>query len=333
MARIVILGAGGFGLALSFVCAKEHETAVWSAFPDEIEQLKINGGNEKLLPGVKLNENILLTSDIACLENADAVIFAVPSFALRDVAKIAASKINKSAVIINVSKGLESGSYKRLSEVLKEELSGNSVVALSGPSHAEEVARGIPTTLVTSSHDMSAAEYVQDLLMNDRFRIYTNGDIIGVEIGAAVKNVIALCAGISDGMGMGDNTKAALITRGLSEIAHLGMNLGAKSETFAGLTGIGDLIVTCTSIHSRNNRAGFLIGKGTKADEAVSQVGTVEGYYAAKTVYELSVKHGVEMPITEQCYNICYEYKDVRQSLYDLMSRPKKHETEKKWLD
>ena len=234
--------------------------------------------------------------------------------------------------MVNVAKGLEDGSYKRLSQVLEEELPQQRIVALSGPSHAEEVGRGAPTTVTVASRERAAAEEVQDLLMNPTLRLYVSDDVIGVELGGALKNVIALAAGIADGLQLGDNAKAALMTRGITEIARLGVAMGARTETFAGLAGIGDLIVTCTSMHSRNRRAGILIGQGENAQEAVRQVGTVEGYPCAKTAYELSRKLQVEMPIVEQAYGVLYQRKDPSQALRDLMSRPKRHESEVIWL-
>jgi len=257
---------------------------------------------------------------------------AVPSFAVSKTAEMLQGVIADGALIVNVSKGLEDTTFKRLTEVVKEQLPFARVVALTGPSHAEEVARAVPTSIVCASADVSAAEQVQELLMNGSFRIYVTDDVIGAELGGALKNVIALAAGICDGLSMGDNTKAALMTRGLAEIARLGTALGARAETFAGLSGMGDLIVTCGSMHSRNRRAGILIGKGKAPKDAIAEVGTVEGYFAAATAFRLAQKMGVDMPITEQCYRICYEDASPRDALKALMCRPMRHETEALWL-
>ena len=240
--------------------------------------------------------------------------------------------MNSQAIILNTGKGLEDKTFNRLSTVLEEVFPDNKVVALSGPSHAEEVVMLMPTTVVAASNDKEAANFIQEELSNISFRIYLSDDIIGCELGGALKNIIALSAGICDGLGYGDNTKAALMTRGIAEIARLGVSLGARKETFAGLTGIGDLIVTCTSMHSRNRRAGILIGQGVSPQEAVNQVGTVEGYACAKVAYELARKAGVEMPITSQLYNILFNNKDVKISISELMGRPSRHETEKYWI-
>lgn len=329
MSKIAILGSGGFGLSLAVMSDKiGHEVTVWSAFADEIEMLKKQREHKKLLPGVKINPSISLVSDISEIAGSDIVIFAIPSSYVRKIAAIAKPYINNKTVIVNTGKGLENGTYKRLSEVLQEEFPDNPVVILTGPSHAEEVAIGMPTTVVAASKDRKYAEYIQDQISNLSFRIYVSDDLVGCELGGALKNIIALCAGICDGMGYGDNTKAALMTRGMVEIARLGVALGARIETFSGLTGMGDLIVTCTSMHSRNRRAGILIGEGTPAKSAVEQVGTVEGYGCAKTAYELCQKLNVSMPITEQLNLVLYSNKDVRQALKELMDRPKRHESE-----
>lgn len=334
MAKITILGSGGFGMALAIMCEKYgHSVRVWSAFENEIEAILRDGEHKRLLPGVPVSQTIELTTDISGIAGADILLFAIPSAFVRKVARQAAPYVSDYSVIVNVGKGLEDGSLKRLSEVLSEELPHNPVVVLSGPSHAEEVARGIPTTVVAACKDRSYAEYVQDALLNEVFRIYVNDDVIGCELGGALKNIIALCAGILDGMQLGDNPKAALMTRGIAEIARLGVALGGRSETFAGLTGIGDLIVTCTSMHSRNRRAGILIGQGIAPQEAVAQVGTVEGYAAAKVAWELSQRAKVDMPIVEQLHHVLHEGKSVGKAIHDLMDRPRKHETEKVWFN
>ncbi len=237
-------------------------------------------------------------------------------------------------VAVNTGKGLEDDSLKRMSEVLEEALPANQpIVVLSGPSHAEEVALGMPTTVVAASKDSKYSDYVQSVMSNNMFRIYINNDLVGCELGGSLKNVIALCAGICDGMGFGDNTKAALMTRGITEIARLGVALRGKTDTFAGLTGIGDLIVTCTSMHSRNRRAGILIGQGVTPQEAVDRVGTVEGYICTRAAYNLAKKVGIDMPITEQCYRVLFEGLSAKAAVNNLMGRPKRHEAETVWVD
>ncbi len=334
MADFTILGMGGFGLALAVMLNNfGHNVTVWSAFKQEIDDIRKDGENKQKLPGVKISEEIQLTDNIASVKDADIVIFGIPTAKMREVAQKAAPYLSPETVIVNTSKGLEESTLKRMSEVLEEEIPNNPIVVLTGPSHAEEVALGIPTTIVVSSKDTQYADYVQSVMSNNTFRIYINDDVVGCELGGSFKNVIALCAGICDGMGLGDNTKAALMTRGITEIARLGVALGGKEETFAGLTGIGDLIVTCTSMHSRNRRAGILIGKGVAPSEAVKQVGTVEGYMCTKTAFALAQKVGIDMPITEQCNNVLFNGLDVKKALSNLMGRPKRHETETVWVD
>ena len=333
MAKITVLGSGGFGTALAVLCHKNgHDTTLWSLFEEEIETIRKDGENKKLLPNIKLDKEITLTTNIDCVKNADAVIFAVPSFAVRSTAKLAGEKINKNATVINVAKGFEPETLNRLSEVLTGELPDNKIVALSGPSHAEEIALEMPTTVVAACEDKEAAEYVQNLLMNNRLRIYCNDDVVGVELGGALKNIIALAAGVVDGLKYGDNTKAALMTRGMAEISRLGIAMGARMSTFSGLTGIGDLIVTCTSMHSRNRRAGILIGQGTPAEQAIKEIGmTVEGYISSKSAYELAKRYEVEMPIIEGIYKVLYENADVNQTITNLMTRPNINEFEEVW--
>lgn len=329
MANITVLGSGGFGLSLAIMCNKNgHNVIVWSNFTQEIEDIKKYGEHKSKLPNVKISENIKLTTNLDCINNSDIVIFGIPSKFVRSVAKRASKYITDDMIVLNTAKGLEDGTHKRMSEVLQDEIPQGKIVILSGPSHAEEVARDIPTTVVVSSTNPEYAEYIQETLSNPLFRIYVNNDIIGCEIGGSLKNIIALCSGISDGMGYGDNTKSALMTRGIAEIVRLGVTLGAKTDTFSGLTGIGDLIVTCTSIHSRNYRAGVLIGQGISPQEAVTMVGTVEGYECCKVAWSLAQKVGVSMPITEQLYKILFENESVRMSLPNLMERPKRHEKE-----
>ena len=328
MAKIVILGSGGFGLSLAVMAEHcgGHDVTVWSKFQSEIDDIRTHGEHTQKLPGVPISESIAMTSDISCIKGCDLLIFGIPSTFVRDVAKLAAPFIDDNMVIVNTGKGLEEDSLKTLSEVICEEIKTDKLVVLSGPSHAEEVARCIPTTIAASSHNMKAAEYVQKELGNSSLRIYLNRDVIGCEIGGALKNIIALCVGICDGMGYGDNTKAALMTRGIHEIARLGRAVGANILTFSGLTGIGDLIVTCTSMHSRNRRAGILIGQGVSPEEAVKRVGTVEGYFCCKAAYDLSRKLGVEMPITEQLNETLFHGGDVREALTKLMNRPQVYE-------
>lgn len=334
MAKFTILGMGGFGLSLAVMLNNfGHNVTVWSAFQSEVDDIKRDGENKQKLTGVKISDEIQLTADINSVSNAEIVIFGIPTKKLREVAQKAAPYLKPETVVVNTGKGLEEGTLKRMSEVLEEELPHNPIVVLSGPSHAEEVALGMPTTVVAASKDNKYSDYVQSVMSNSTFRVYINDDLVGCELGGSLKNVIALCAGICDGMGFGDNTKAALMTRGITEIARLGVALGGKKETFAGLTGIGDLIVTCTSMHSRNRRAGILIGKGMSPESAVEQVGTVEGYICTKAAYELAKKVGVDMPITEQCNNVLFNGLSAKTALNNLMARPKRHEAETIWVD
>ena len=335
MADFTILGMGGFGLSLAVMLNNfGHNVTVWSAFEQEVEDILRDGENKQKLPGVKISDEIKLTTDISLVKDADIVIFGIPTRKLREVAKKAAPHLSAKTVVVNTGKGLEDDTLKRMSEVLEEELPADQpIVVLSGPSHAEEVALGMPTTVVAASKDSKYSDYVQSVMSNNTFRIYINNDLVGCELGGSLKNVIALCAGICDGMGFGDNTKAALMTRGITEIARLGVALGGKAETFAGLTGIGDLIVTCTSMHSRNRRAGILIGQGSDPEQAVIQVGTVEGYICTRAAYNLAKKVGIDMPITEQCYRVLFEGISAKAAVNNLMGRPKRHEAETVWVD
>ena len=329
MASIFVLGSGAFGLALAIMCRNAgHEVTVWSAFPAELDEIRTTGESSKL-PGVKIPPDILLSADLNKLTGKDICICGIPSSFVRSVAKQAAPYLSKNTVIVNTSKGLENGTFKRMSEVLHEECPENPIVVLTGPSHAEELSIGIPTTVAVASTEVSYAEYIQDIFTTGTLRLYVNADVPGCELGGAMKNIIALGCGISDGLGYGDNTKAALMTRGIHEITLLGMKLGAELDTFAGLTGIGDLIVTCTSMHSRNRRAGILIGQGVSPADAVKQVGTVEGYYCCEVAYHLAKKLGVSMPITEELYHLLFEDGDVRESMRKLMGRPNRHECER----
>ena len=334
--KIGILGAGSFGIAIAKMLSsyENYEITLWSAVEKEIYNIKNNEENAKLLPGVKLNLNrIFLSYDVKDLSNLDYFVFAVSSKYVREVVKKVSSKIKKGAILINVAKGLEKETFKRLSEVIFEETKSENIVVLSGPSHAEEIAKFLPTTVVVASKNIYLAEKIQKMLSSSFFRVYVNEDVVGVEIAAALKNIIAIAVGICDGLNLGDNSKAALITRGLVEIARLGVFLGAKPTTFAGLAGVGDLIVTCTSLHSRNKKAGFLIGSGFKIEDALKKVNmTVEGYYATKIAYELSKLKKINMPIVEQLYRILYENEDIKNSIKNLMNREAKHEYEQFWF-
>jgi len=335
--RAAVIGSGAWGTALALVLLENgHQVSLWSYTEKEGAVLREKRENP-MLPGVPLPEALELTCDMACVKGCDAIVLATPSFAVRATAKQVAEQADRGIPIVLVSKGIEKDTSLLLHQVVEQEVGdAHPVVVLSGPSHAEEVGRGMPTAVVVASGDRAAAELVQDLFMNQRFRIYTSPDILGVEIGAALKNVIALCAGCCAGMGYGDNTKAMLMTRGLTEIARLGVAMGARKETFAGLTGVGDLIVTCTSMHSRNCRAGILLGEGKSLDEITQAMHgmVVEGYYAAASAKQLADKAGVEMPITTGAYQVLYEGKDPHLVLRELMAREKKDELEpeQSWL-
>lgn len=333
--KIVVLGSGGWGTALTMLLAQNgHEVTLWSFLKEEYETLSRDRENRQFLPGVPFPDQLQLTCDLACVASAELVVVATPSFAVRATAGKLKDSLREGTIVVSVSKGIERDTGKRFTEIIAEELDEkNPIVALSGPSHAEEVGRGVPTAIIAASNNRAAAEAVQDAFMNERFRVYTTPDVIGVELGGALKNIIALTAGVCDGLELGDNTKAALMTRGLTEMARLGVALGGHSETFAGLAGVGDLIVTCTSMHSRNRRAGILIGQGKTPEEAVKEVGAVvEGYYATLSGKQLAEKHGIEMPITEQSYAVLYEGKDPREALNELMTRPQKSEREESWM-
>lgn len=326
MVKVSVLGSGGWGIALA-LCAYNNgcKVTLWSPFEDEVEMLKTKRTNEKLLKDVFIPEDIEITSDLSVVEGDTITIIAVPSTAVRSVAQ-QLKQYKNFGIIVNVSKGFEKESLKRLSEVVSEELPESPVVALTGPSHAEEVARKMPTSIVAASNSLAAAQVVQGIMKSEYLKIYTSGDIIGAELGGALKNIIAIAAGICGGLGLGDNTRAALITRGMAEMARLGVCMGAKGYTFTGLTGIGDLIVTCMSDHSRNNRFGKKLGQGVSVKDALQQVGTVEGYYAAEMAHKLSLKYGIELPIISECYAVLYEGKDIKQALSDLMRRPGRSE-------
>ncbi len=330
--NIVILGAGGWGIALAMKAYNNgNNVTLWSKFDSEVSELLDIRESKRLLPGIKIPHGINITTDLSCAQNSDIIVLAVPSVVIRETIK-KLDLLNKKAVIVIASKGLEDGSLKRLSEVVCEVLPEHKVAVLSGPSHAEEVARSVPTSIVVATKDKEACERVTKAFAGDSLRIYSNNDIVGAELGGALKNIIAVASGFCDGMSLGDNTRAALITRGLTEIARLGVAMGADERTFAGLTGLGDLVVTCTSRHSRNHRFGFLVGSGTDIKTALEQVGTVEGYYATKMAHELSKKMHVEMPIVGKCYSVLYENKDVKDAVKELMSRPMREEHEKLWI-
>lgn len=332
--KVTVVGSGGWGTALSLLLLENgNDVTLWSHSENESEAIRQAKENH-FLKGVAIPPELGLTTDLDLVHDADAVIMATPSFAVRETARKLDPLISPETVVVSVAKGIEKESSLRLSQVIEEELHGrNTVAVLSGPSHAEEVGRRIPTAVVCACPNLGIAEWIQDLFMNERFRVYTSSDIIGVELGAALKNVIALCAGCSDGMGFGDNTKAMLMTRGLTEIARVGAKMGGRKETFTGLAGMGDLIVTCTSEHSRNRRAGLLIGAGMDPQAAMKQVGAVvEGYYAAASGYAMAQKCGVEMSITEATYNVLYNGAPLRETFMALMTRAKKHEIEESWL-
>ena len=323
MSNVLVLGAGGWGIGLALVAERMgHTVTLWSFDQAELEDLRLHNQNKLRLPGVFLPRTIRLTGDMSEVAQNDMVIMAVPSFAIRSTARELATHLRPDTLVVNAGKGLEDGTLDRFSQVLEQELPMARIAVLSGPSHAEEVARRVPTLVTVSSKDLSAARQVQLALSQANFRIYLNEDLIGVELGGALKNVIALCAGIVDGLGMGDNTKAALMTRGLVEIARLGKVMGADERTFSGLSGMGDLMVTCGSMHSRNLRAGILIGRGETVEHTIRQVGTVEGYLAARAAWELACRHGVDMPIVEHCYRVCYEGMEPRKAVAQLMERP-----------
>ena len=333
--KAVVLGSGGWGTALSQVlCDNGHETYLWSHNPAKAEEMAKTRENP-LLKGVILPESLHITSDLSCLEGADLVVSASPSFAVRETGRKMAPYLRPETILTSVSKGIERDTNLRMSEVLQEETHHIcKVVALSGPSHAEEVGIRMPTGCVSACPDRAAARFVQDAFMNDYFRVYTSYDIVGVELAAALKNVVALSCGICTGLGFQDNTKALLMTRAMAELTRLGEQLGGTRRTFGGLAGMGDLIVTCTSMHSRNNRAGILIGQGRTVQQAMEEVGAVvEGYYAAESIHQLAEREGVDMPICRCAYEVLYHGRQVREVVAELMTRAKKDELlETTWL-
>lgn len=331
--KITVVGSGGWGTALALLLVENgHDVTLWSHTPAKAVALEETRENP-MLKGVPLPQEMKFTADLGAVKGCGAVVMATPSYAVRETAHKLRGLIDPGTIVISVSKGIEKDSSLRLSQVIEEELEGKCpVVVLSGPSHAEEVGRHIPTGVVAAADDLKDAELVQDLFMNPRFRVYTSDDRIGTEICAALKNVIALCAGCTDGMGCGDNTKALLMTRGLAEMARLGVALGGRKETFIGLAGVGDLIVTCTSMHSRNRRAGILLGQGKSVGQALAETGgVVEGYYAAASMHQLAEKTGVEMPICRCVYEILYRQRPVQEVARELMGRARKGEIEDGW--
>ncbi len=327
--KIGIWGAGSWGTALANLLAGNgHLVTVWSIDAKEIEMLNNYHEQRDRLPGVILHSSIEFTTDMEyATRDKELIVCAVPSPFVRSTAKAGAGFVSEGQIIVNVSKGIEEATLTALVEIIEEEIPLANVSVLSGPSHAEEVSRGIPTTVVVGSRDIKTAELIQNVFMNEVFRVYTSTDIAGIELGGSVKNVIALAAGISDGLGCGDNTKAALMTRGMAEIMRLGVAMGAKVETLAGLSGMGDLIVTCTSRHSRNRNAGYLIGQGKSYEEAMSEVKmVVEGVYSAKATLLLAKKYNVDMPIVEQINKVLFEGKPARDAMYELLGRDRKAE-------
>ena len=331
--KITVLGSGAWGTALALLLLENgNDVTLWSYTEEESRVLRETRENP-MLKGVPLPEELKLTTDMAVVEGCGLVVLATPSFAVRSTAAKLTELADPGTILVSVSKGIEKDSSLRLSQVIEQEIGDKCpVVVLSGPSHAEEVGRRIPTGVVVAADDPEIARQVQDLFMNQRFRVYTSDDKVGTEICAALKNIIALCAGCCDGMGCGDNTKALLMTRGMAEMARLGVALGGRKETFTGLAGMGDLIVTCCSMHSRNRRCGILIGQGKPIQEAIQEIGAVvEGYYAAANARTLAQKAGVEMPIAQAAYEVLYEGRDVHGVVSDLMGRAKRSELEESW--
>ena len=331
--KIGVIGAGSWGIALSYVLLNNgHEVTVWSRSESSVEKLRAYGGNEDKLPGVKLSGNIQFTCNMEeAVKGKDIILIVVPSAHMREtvrqMAPFAEQDPEKQQIIVNCTKGIEESTLMVMSDVILDELPGSQVCVLSGPSHAEEVGKGLPTTIVVGAFEKDVARLIQNVFMNDVFRVYISSDMLGIEIGAALKNVIALAAGMADGYGLGDNAKAALITRGIAEISRLGTAMGCKYETFSGLSGIGDLVVTCASMHSRNRRAGILIGQGKSMEEAMSEVKmVVEGVYSAKAALELSKKYEVEMPLVEGVVDVLFNGKPIGEAIKELMIRDGKPE-------
>ena len=330
MKKISVIGAGSWGTALACLLNdNQHNVTIWSIDKNEVEMLTTYREQKEKLAGVKVADEIKITADLKeALTDKDIVVMAVPSIFVRSTAKKMAEVISGSPIIVNVAKGIEEDTLMTLTDIIKEELPEYQVAVLSGPSHAEEVGRKIPTTCVVGSSDKETCEILQDVFMNQVFRVYTSSDVLGIELGGALKNGIALAAGINDGLGYGDNSKAALMTRGIAEISRLGVKMGAKMETFYGLSGIGDLIVTCSSKHSRNRNAGYYIGKGMSYEEAMKEVKmVVEGVYSAKAAYALSKKYDSPLPIIEQVNKVLFEQKAPTEAVTELFLRDKKMES------
>ncbi len=329
MKKIGVIGAGSWGTALAITLSnKGHNVRICDVNAEHLAEMRANRENVRYLPGIKFCDNLHIVDNAQeALEGADVALFSAPAQHFRSAFEGALPYLTDDMVVVNVAKGIEQGTLMRLSEIAYDLKPDVKYVVLSGPSHAEEVGKALPTTVAVASKDIELAEYVQDVFMTDRFRVYTNDDVCGVELGGALKNIIALGAGISDGIGFGDNAKAALMTRGITEMCRLGVKLGADIATFSGLTGIGDLIVTCTSMHSRNRRCGIMIGEGIKPSEAVEKVGmVVEGMFTAEAAYELAKRVGVEMPITECIYDCINERISAKDAVGMLMGRDKKNE-------
>ena len=330
--RVAVIGSGAWGTALAIrLCGNGHDVTMWTHSPEKARWMEHSRRCPRL-PKAELPSNMTITADPACVAGCKLVVMATPSFPIRDVCRQIAPYLDEETVMVSVTKGIEQGTLMRMSEVVAQE-TNRPVVVLTGPSHAEEVAFNVPTGLLSACTDQKLSELVQDAFMSDTLRVYTSGDPVGAEIGGAMKNVIALCAGVSDGLGCGDNTKAMLMTRGLTEMARLGVSLGAHRDTFAGLSGVGDLIVTCTSMHSRNRRAGILIGQGLGVQEAMKEVGAVvEGYYAARSAWDLCRKQGIEMPILEATYRVLYGEMTAQEALQWLLHRQRKPEEDLGWM-
>lgn len=331
MARIGILGAGSWGTALAILLHdKGHDVTVWSIHEKEVEMLNTIRRHESKLPGIEIPEGILFTTDMKeTMSDKDVCVLAVPSPFIRSTCQKMKAYVRAGQIIVNVAKGIEESTLYTLTDIIEEEMPYADACVLSGPSHAEEVSRRLPTTCVVSARTRKTAEYLQSVFVSPVFRVYISPDMLGIELGGALKNVIALAAGTADGLGYGDNTKAALITRGIAEIARLGIKMGGKPETFYGLTGIGDLIVTCASVHSRNRKAGYLMGKGYTMQEAMDEVQmVVEGVYSAKAALTLAQKYQVEMPIVEQVNKVLFENKNAEEAVKELMIRDKKMESD-----
>lgn len=337
--RIAVLGAGSWGTALAVLLGeKGNSVGLWARKEELAGAIRQDGENKRYLPGVKIPHQVKVNTDLErVISDVDLVVLAVPSHSVREVARVINPFLPPRTLVVNTAKGMENHSLLRLSQVLMEELPEEffgRVAVLSGPSHAEEVGLSLPTAVVVSSTDISTAEQVQDIFMAKYFRVYTNLDLAGVEISGALKNVIALGTGIADGLGYGDNTKAAMMTRGLAEITRLGLAMGAEAQTFAGLAGIGDLVVTCTSMHSRNRRAGIQLGQGKPLEEVLKNMGmVVEGVNTTRVAYDLARKFQVEMPITEETHKVLFEKKNPREAVVCLMTRSKTHEGEKEMLN